>query len=227
MAVKVTRTFTATQRGVGKPDYTKEIYAGRERSGIALEYNQTFRVFAANWSTGDALYPFVIPNPVAAGASVHLRDSDTLALMPVIIPAGYTLTVISVGYSVTEDLIMYAYIDALTLGISINLGVLGGGLSVYENKLREVSTAWYDPTALLPHTLDIIAYNQGGGLLYGGIGILCIQEAIGTPPLPTTKECFCPHCDYKQTVPITTSVIVCDQCGKTYMVTVFSSLRRL
>ncbi len=225
--VEILERGTIVQEGVGKPDYTREVFAGRERAGIVLKYNQQFRVFAANWSTGDALYPLVLSNPVASGDSVHLRDSDTDELMPVTIPAGYILTVISIGYSMTEDVFIYAYIDALTVGVSINLGILGGGLSVYENKLREISTAWYDPTALLPHTLDIIAYNKGGGPLYGGVGILCIQEAIGTPPFPTDKTTVCPFCGHKQTVPITTSVIVCGQCGKTYMVTVFSSLRSL
>ncbi|MBA7555200.1 hypothetical protein ES705_47856 [subsurface metagenome] len=152
-----------------------------------------------------------------------------MALLPIIIPAGHTLTVISLGFNATEDLILYAYIDSSPFfaGACINLGVGGSGTSVYENKLREVSTTWYDPTAALPHTMDIIAYNRGGGDLYGGVGILCIEEAVGTPPWPTTKDCFCPYCNHKQTESIKATRITCQKCGKEYMVTNFASLRQL
>lgn len=219
--------FTVEQRGVGKPDYTKEIFAGKERAGVALKYNQQFRVFAADWITGDPDYPLVIPETLAAGAKRSLSDSDTRALMPIIIPAGHTLTFIAMGYAVNQDILVYSYIDALIFGVSTSLGAIGGGQAVYENKVRELSTTWYDPTATFPHTLDIRVYNVGGGDLYGGIGMLCIEEAVGTPPWPTTKECVCPRCNHKQTEPVTATRITCLECGKEYMVTNFASLRQL
>ena len=221
--------FSTPVKGIGIPDFTKEIFAGRERAGIALKENQQFRAFAGNWTTGDIEYPLIPDYNIAAGGKRHLRDSDTMELLPIIVPVGHTLTVISIGYAVSQDLLVYAYIDSSPFyaGACINLGVAGGGMSVYENKLRELSTIWYDPTAALPHTLDIIAYNRGGAALYGGVGILCIEEIVGTVPFSTTKECFCPYCNHKQTEPISATRITCQECGKEYMVTNFASLRQL
>ena len=223
--------FTVETRGIGKPDYSKEVSAGKERAGIALKYNQRFRAFAANWTIGEEpiLYPLIPDYYIPAGGSVHLRDSDTMELLPIIVPAGHALTIISIGYAVTEDTIVYAYIDSSPLfaGACINLGVLGSGGAVYENKVRELSTIWYDPTAALPHTLDIIAYNRGGGALYGGVGILCVEEIVGTIPFSTTKDCVCPYCNQKQTEPVSATRITCKGCGKEYMVTNFASLRQL
>ncbi|GAI62966.1 unnamed protein product [marine sediment metagenome] len=222
--MKVTRTFTVEQQGVGKPDYSREVFAGKERAGIALKYNQQFRAFGGNWTTGDPEYPLILDYNIAVGGKRHLRDSDTNELMPITLEAGYILSITSIGYTVTQDLLVYLYVDSLAC---ISLGVTGGGSAVYENKLREFSTIWYDPTAALPHVLDIIAYNQGGAALYGAVGILCIVEALGTPPWPTTKECFCPYCNHKQTEPISATRITCKGCGKEYLVTNFASLREL
>ena len=37
--------FTVEQRGVGKPDYSKEISSGRQRAGLALAYRQTLEIW--------------------------------------------------------------------------------------------------------------------------------------------------------------------------------------
>ena len=226
MAV-IEKTWTIEAKGVGFPDYTREISSGQERAGIALDYNQQFRVFGVNWVTGDPDYPLVTGYTIAPGGKRSMRDSDTNELLPIIMPAGHTLTIITVGFAVNQDILVYAYIDALTVGLCISMGVLGGGQTMYENKIRELSTTWYDEYALFPHTIDIRIYNVGGGDLYGGGGILCIEEAIGSPPWPTTKECFCPYCNHKQTESVTATRITCKGCGKEYMVTNFASLRQL
>ncbi|MDO9580222.1 MAG: hypothetical protein Q7J06_06585 [Bacteroidales bacterium] len=220
--------FTVEQRGIGKPDYTREIFAGKERAGIALKYNQQFRVFASEWITAEVEYPFVTGYTIVAGGKRHMRDSDTGGLLPVIIPRGRTLTIISIAYAVTQDIRVQGYIDAaLPWGVAVNLGVLGGGQASYENKIRELSTTWYDPTAALPHSWDVIVYNVGGADLYGGAALLCIEEIVGTVPFSTTKECACPYCNYTQTEPISATRITCQECHREYMVTNFASLRQL
>ncbi|GAH24486.1 unnamed protein product, partial [marine sediment metagenome] len=165
---------------------------------------------------------------IPAGGKRHMRDSDTLALLPATILKGRTLTIISIAYAVTQDIRVQGYIDAeLPWGVAVNLGVLGGGLQSYENKIRELSTTWYDPDAALPHSWDVIVYNEGGGDLYGGAALLCIEEIVGTVPFSTTKDCVCPHCSHKQTEPVSATRITCQGCGKEYMVTNFASLTQL
>lgn len=231
--MKVTKRGIAKVTGIGKPDYTREVFAGRERAGIALKYNQRFIVFGGAWGITDPLYPWLVPLSIPVGGSDHLVDLDTLMPLPgpfPTVPAGKTLTMISVGFSTTEDMELYLYldcIDALHRGCCTNIGVSTGGMPVYENKIREVSTTWYDPTASFPHALDIIAYNRGGVELHGGMGLLCVEEIIGTTPFPTTKDCRCPYCHHVQTEPITATLIKCQGCNEVYMVTNFACLRQL
>lgn len=230
---RVASTYTVAAKGIGKPDYSKEVSAGKERAGIALKYNQRFRVFVGGWGITDPLYPWLLPNSIPVGGSDHLCDSDTNLPLPgpfPTIPVGRTLTMISVAFSTTQDMELYAYTDCISPelpGVCTNLGVSTGGMPIYENKIREFSTIWYDPTASLPHTLDIIAYNRGAVELHGGMALLCVEEIVGTTPFPITKDCMCPHCKHVQTVPIETTRITCEGCGKVYMVTNFASLREL
>ena len=216
--------FDVEARGIGKPDYSREVSAGRERAGMLLAYNQQFKVFVGGWGIADPLYPLCVDNPIPIGGQWHLTDADTLVPTPATLPRGFTLTIISIAFSTTEDMALYGFTDSI---VCTNLGVSTGGQAIYENKIREFSTIWYDPTALIPHTLDIIAYNRGGGPLHGGAALLCIVEAVGTPPFPTTKNCRCPYCQHMQTVSVETTLITCDECGKDYMVTRYSTLRGL
>ncbi|MBA7465930.1 hypothetical protein ES707_01102 [subsurface metagenome] len=42
---RIASTYTVPQKGIGKPDYSKEVSAGRERAGLTLAYNQTLKIF--------------------------------------------------------------------------------------------------------------------------------------------------------------------------------------
>ena len=37
--------FTVETRGIGKPDYTREVSSGKERAGLSLAYHQTLKIF--------------------------------------------------------------------------------------------------------------------------------------------------------------------------------------
>ena len=43
--------FTVETRGIGKPDYSKEISSGKERAGLALAYHQVLTVFGRVFSS--------------------------------------------------------------------------------------------------------------------------------------------------------------------------------
>ena len=43
--MRVDKTYTVAQRGVGKPDYSKEVSSARERRGLRLAYRQTLEIF--------------------------------------------------------------------------------------------------------------------------------------------------------------------------------------
>ncbi|MBA7689733.1 hypothetical protein ES703_98244 [subsurface metagenome] len=212
------------QEGVGKPDYSREISVGQERAGVYLGYNQRIRLFSGNWHITDpADYPTILDTGIAVGASEHLIDSDTLMPLPAILPVGYSLTIIAMGFATNQDVFFQAYFEMLGVWTAYNMGLGTGGAGVYHNKLKDLSTTWFDPGADLTHNFDIKVYNQGGGVLYGGAGIWSIVEAVGTPPWPTTKICRCPYCGHHQEAKVIETKITCDSCGKSYLVTNFSS----
>lgn len=214
--------FSVPVKGVGKPDYSKEISVGKERAGVYLKYNQRIRLFSGNWNIIDADYP--LPDTgIAAGALEHLIDSDTRMPLPGIIPVGFSLTIIAMGFAISQDAFFQAYFEHLGVWTSYNMGLGSSGFAVYQNRLRDLSTTWFDPNAALAHNFDIKIYNRGGGTLYGGVGIWSIMEAVGTPDWPTTKICRCPYCGHHQTVAVIETKITCDSCGKPYLVTNFSS----
>lgn len=222
--MRVASTSTVAQTGVGKPDYTKEVSVGQERAGVYLKYNQQIRLFSGNWNITDAAeHPTILDTGIAAGASEHLVDSDTLMPLPGVIPVGYTLTIIAMGFAISQDAFFQAYFEMLGVWTAYNMGLGSSGFAVYQNKLRDLSTTWFDEDADLAHNFDVKIYNQGGGTLYGGAGIWAIMEAVGTPAWPTTKICRCPYCGHHQEAKVIETKITCDSCGKSYLVTNFSS----
>lgn len=43
--------FPVETRGIGKPDYSKEVSSGRERPGLTLKYSQTLKIFGLVFTT--------------------------------------------------------------------------------------------------------------------------------------------------------------------------------
>jgi len=221
--MRVTKSFTVEQTGIGKPDYSREVSSGLERAGLYLKYNQRLKLFGRSFNIGDVDYPLLPVTPLASGANTHMRDLETNLLLPVTIPAGYTLSMLTIGSTGNQDFMVYSYLDnALVTSVLI---AMGSGGTDYVNKMIGFSTSMIDPTGASAHTLDVKIYNRGGGDLYGGVTIDAILEKVGSPPWPTTKECECPYCGNRQRVPIDTSTITCSKCGKVYVVYNLSKYR--
>ena len=274
--------FTVETRGIGKPDYTREVSSSLERRGIKLAYGQTLKVFGlvftteiqfvalaalgyvncvpadigkmvvddgANtavlsaydntlrqwrigWLTPVALgsvmtitggvgggvalgsvlnpFPWVVP-PLAPGATAHVIDNSTGLPSPLTVPRGYIIFLISAGEMVTEDGIALGYIDG---ALAVTVGVFSGGGPYYENYILGLSTETVDPTGLTAHTMDVTITNLGAGNLEGGIDLIGIVQAIGTPPLPTVKTVRCKSCGHEEVVPQETTRWICTVCGQ-------------
>lgn len=212
------------QEGIGKPDYTKDISRAIQRAGISLEYNQRLRIFGRQLTLGgDPEYPLVPNAPLAPGANTHLTDLETLLPMPITIPAGYLFSFLTASGSLTQDAQVYSIVDDYWANCWF---AAEGGVSSYLNRVIDITTAWIDPTGAAPHIIDVKLYNVGGGDLYGSVGLICVQEKLGTPEWPTTKVCRCPHCGNEEEFPVTTTRIICSTCGKLYIVCDFSRFRR-
>ncbi|GAI10048.1 unnamed protein product, partial [marine sediment metagenome] len=204
-------TFTVTQTGVGKPDYTKEIALGRTRPGISLKQNQTLLMLGRVFSAIDSAWDNVTP-PLAPGVpAAHFINWETGLESPFAVPQGYTLSAITGKYSFNQDAMLWGYFEG---ELYTSLGALSGGGYLYEAELVGMGTTILDPAGLLPHIYDLTVVNAGEGNLEGGVSIWGILEKVGTKPLPTTKTIRCKFCGNEWVVPNETKAINCPKCGK-------------
>jgi len=219
--------FTVEQRGVGKPDYSKEVSSGRERAGLTLKYNQSLVVLALI-CTDIVAHPYPVSwvkDLIPVGGSARLIDVSTGQATPYTVPQGYSLELIQKAFGGNQDNEVNLYYDGLYV-VQPNT-TLSAGAYVYENTVAAYTTLTLDPTAASAHAIDVLVVNRGGAALRGGFTLTGILEAVGTSPLPTTKDCQCPFCGHKQTVPMGTTMIECKKCGETYFVYDFSRIREL
>jgi len=220
------RTFTVETRGIGKPDYTREISAGQERAGLSLKQNQSL-ITLGLLCTDEVAHPYAISwvkDRIDADGSSHLYNVSTGVVTPYTLPAGYTLNLVQRGFGANEDFEVLLYYDSLLVVMPSATFVAGG--YVYANMVVPYNTSALDPTAGDSHLIDIVVKNKGRGSLRGGFTVVCIQEAIGTSPLPDTKECQCPFCSNIQTVKVGATKITCDKCGREYLVQDFTNVRK-
>ncbi len=174
--------------------------------------------FANTWNTGDVYtvpspYPWVLTH-LAPGAILRGIDNATGLSSPLDIPAGYAISLIAAGAAVTEDIIMWAYIDGY---LATSPGVFTAGITHYENKILGITTETVDPAGLLPHTIDVTVENLGLGTLQGGVELYGIIEPLSTPPLPPIKTIRCRLCGHRETVPQETVRWICPKCKQLNM----------
>ncbi|GAI82358.1 unnamed protein product [marine sediment metagenome] len=223
--MRVVKSLTAPVKGIGKPDYTREVSSGRERAGLSLKYNQSL-VTLALLCTDEVEHPYDISwvkDLIPIGGSSHLYNVATGVVTPYALPVGYTLNLIQIGFAANEDVDVLLYYDTL-LVLMPGATFVGGGYT-YANMVVPFNTAALDPRADDPHLIDIVVKNKGEGPLKGGFTFVCIQEAVGTSPLPDTKDCQCPFCSNIQNVKVGTTKIICDKCGRKYLVQDFTNVR--
>ncbi|GAI60056.1 unnamed protein product [marine sediment metagenome] len=167
------------------------------------------------WNTGDAYTipsPFhgIVP-PLAPEGILHVIDLSTGFPSPLDIPQGYAISLIAAGALVTEDVILWGYIDGY---LATGIGVFSAGVTHYENKILGLTTETVDPAGDDPHTIDVTIQNLGLGTLQGGVELFGIIEPLSTKPLPTTKTVRCKSCGHEETVPNETARWICPGCGQ-------------
>lgn len=204
------KAFTVPIGGIGKPDYSKEISLGRTRPGLTLKFNQGLKIFGRVFTAIPSPYSNVT-SPLAPGETVHFIDSETGLELPFLVLAGYTLSSVSAGSTFNRDAMMWGYFEGY---LRTSLGIPAGGTILYESEVVALGTTILDPGGVSAHLVDFQITNKGSGNLEGGIAIYGILEAVGTPPLPTTKVVRCKFCGHEETVPQETTNWICPECDK-------------
>lgn len=216
--------FAVETRGVGKPDYSREISAGQERAGIRLKYGQRLMSLVATF-TDQVIVPYINPTvlaPLAGGASSRLIDPETGLAGPITVPAGYISMLVQYEWDGDQDIEMWYYIDTILAGCP---GISGSGANVGYNMVIPPSTEWWDPVGASAHAWDVVVINRGLSQFEGTVDFILLLDPVGTEPLPTTKVCKCPFCKHEQVMPVETTFVKCNQCGQQYILRDLSRFR--
>lgn len=222
MAVKVIGKQASL--GTGKPDFSKDVSSAVEKKGYLLKHGQTTVIFFRVFSDIESSASWVA-EPLAPGKTAHLVNVETGEDTPYTYFKGYGLELTELKHVSSEDIqsdIYYEPAPGLGLQLVAN-AVTAGGTYFYEQALAVLTSVILDPAAAYTHRTDMIVTNLGTNSLTGLVAILGTLEALGTQPLPTTKQVKCKHCGNRQTVPIETTTVICPKCGK---LTIYYSLAK-
>jgi len=204
--------FTVPKKGIGLPDYSREIGRSIQRPGILLKNSQILTYSGLVFSNIPSFFSWV-KSPLAAGASMHVVDMTTGLPYPYTTPAGYKHTLIQRSVYVSEDVRLDDYLEG-QLGFS---SIITAGSGFFKQDVVGMSTTMFDPTAISAHTVDNIITNLGSGSLVGSFVDVGILEEVGTEPLPSTKVVQCKYCSHQETVPRDASTLKCPKCEKITM----------
>jgi len=204
--------FTVDTRGIGKPDYSREISIGRVRPGMTLKYLQSLKVFGITFSAIASPYPFIAA-PLAIGGSANLIDWSTGLALPYTVAQGYSYQSVQIGCAMNQDFNVETYFDTFFTGYLVTSV---SGLPKIWSDVAPFSTTTFDPTAAAAHAYDLIINNLGGAVMSGSISIYAIK---------TVK---CKFCGHEWTVPTgKTLSIKCPKCDKLNIYLDFSHIREL
>lgn len=218
--MRVGKSFTVEQRGIGKPDYSREISAGQIRPGFELKYNQTLLAFLVSFSGVPSAFSW-FKDPLAPEATAHCVNGATGLDLPYSTPVGYTLTMVSGGATFDQDADIWLLLRIPPLPVAqrhLCLTKLAGGTPFYVPEVVSFSSATFDPTGSVSFDFDLQVTNKGGGNLEGQVGAYMILEKVGSPLLPPVKTVKCKWCGATKEVPNEATTIICDACGKMFIV---------
>jgi len=210
--MKVVRTYTVATRGIGKPDYSREVSSGISRAGIRVGYKQTLKMFARICHSLGAVSPFAwVRDQLAIGETDSAVDVDTGLEMPFSVSAGYTIDLLDRYMNCDGDMEVRVYFDSY---FAVYPGVITGGMGQYIQQMHPYSSRTLDPTAASSHMADIQVTNLAAVAINCALTFICILEAVSTPPLPDIKPIKCKHCGNIDEVHYTTTSHICSKCGK-------------
>jgi len=159
--MKVTKTITVEQRGVGRPDYSQAIHK--------IQRGETYPQFEPRPETEKYkifLAVFTPAMPLAVGATFHFIDIETNLPTPYDSPAGYTADFREwffnldgrVGFLMDLDGIIQFYMAPDTL------------INIHEyEQIVWGKTSLFDPNAVNPHTWDFTVTNLDDHPITGSV----------------------------------------------------------
>ncbi len=204
----VERTYPVVQRGLGRRDYTGEIWSGKTRPGLELAYNQFFRVFSLVCSNELSLWPQV-KSILPPGDTYHLVEAATGFDLPSVVPIGHTLFTFSSMFTPN----LKAKMRFVTDGFLVTEGTSETLTTTYAFSSYILGTDLIDPTGLAAHPFDITITNVGKKPMTGQFAFISVETIVGSVVLDT-KTVKCKHCDSTTEVKNEVTRVTCKECDK-------------
>jgi len=171
------KIFTVEQRGIGKPDYTKEVSSGQQRAGLTLAYRQTLKIFGVVFSDIVSPYAWVQTSLPPGAGGTHTGGvsltvmTDATAAFVVNSLVGLTIKNITDGYGssgvIIANTVNTVSVAALTGGF-LNQWTFGDAYIITAHYIDNVTGIALPFTIPQGYTLTLIA--AGGGFTEDAIG---------------------------------------------------------
>lgn len=212
MAEKVVER-RVTGIGVGRPDYSAEVWRGKFFKRIELKPEESIKEFTKCFSTTPSPYPWMT-DPLPSGETVPLMDPTTGLDMPYTFPAGYELEILMLWISCDQNTRNMMFFDEF-MGVPLLAGeyYYPANTIYYESEVKELSSRDFDPAFAHLHSVIFSGTNLGVADMHGLVKVICLLRAHGTE-LPKTKTVKCKFCGATVEVPVETTVWKCPKCGK-------------
>lgn len=208
----------ATPSKSGTPDYQPEVSSGAMLPKVLLRDNETLIMIGILASAELPIAPHAIA-PIVAGAFTRLLIANTGLMTPYAVIAGHTIAILSNWHSFSQPFRVRYLFDTVDWLERRN--------DAYQYDWEhEVHTGYspFDPTGILPHTIDYLIYNMGAGLMTG-TALYWLKDIVLGTEIPQTKEVRCTTCQSHHEVPRQAGRVICPVCGAltTYLPNLFGS----
>lgn len=162
----------------GSPYIIKNIrqnHYSQNRPGANFASNQFPGILSYTASSILSPYPWWTL-PLGAGNTAYCVNVENGSSHPaIIVPAGYTGTLLELIYSFTEATELVLYIDTLPVAI---LGEVSAHSYVNSSQILAITTKTLDPQALSGHVVDLTVKNNGANAMVGGLELDYILEKV-------------------------------------------------
>ena len=170
---EIAREFTVAQKGVGKPDYSREVTKiTRGETYPQFEpraETEKYKIFIAVFIPG-APAPNV---PLAIGATAHYIDIETNLPTPYDSPAGYIADFREWFFNLDGRVSFTLVLDGIPMFYMIPDTLIC--IHEYEQVVWG-KTSLFDPDALLPHTWDFAITNLDDHEITGSVHTALVLE---------------------------------------------------
>lgn len=203
--------FAVPVRGIGRPDYSREINT--------IKRGETFLQFEPRFDERQKIFYAIHPlaSPLALGQTVHLMDRETNLVTPYISSVGFLVCQRERFFSFNGAIRFTLKVDTLEPAV---LFPSADNLVTSYEAIAAIDTKYWDQNAQSEHTWDMTITNIDTIPISGMAQVALIFTEIGSPVM-TEKKVRCLKCGAIMVVPLKQTMVICTGCGCNFVIPFF------